>query len=100
MDLTQAILSLRPNASWTLIGENYENLEWTDANQTKPTYEELVNEWNRLQSIYNNLQYQRNRSDEYPSIEAQLDMMYWDKINGTNVWVDTITAIKAKYPTP
>ena len=100
MDLTQAILSLRPNASWTLIGENYENLEWTDANQTKPTYEELVNEWNRLQSIYNNLQYQRNRSDEYPSIEAQLDMMYWDKINGTNVWVDTITAIKAKYPKP
>lgn len=100
MDLTQAILSLRPNASWTLVGENYENLEWTDTNQTKPTYEELVNEWNRLQSIYNNLQYQRDRSDEYPSIDAQLDMMYWDKINGTNVWVDTITAIKAKYPKP
>ena len=38
------------------------------------------------------------RSQEYPSREAQLDMMYWDKINGTTTWEDTIQAIKDKYP--
>ena len=38
------------------------------------------------------------RSQEYPSREDQLDMMYWDKINGTTTWEDTIQAIKAKYP--
>jgi hypothetical protein len=35
---------------------------------------------------------------EYPSREEQLDMMYWDKVNGTTVWEDTIQAIKDKYP--
>ena len=35
---------------------------------------------------------------EYPSIGDQLDMIYWDKINNTNNWVDTITEIKNKYP--
>ena len=38
------------------------------------------------------------RSQEYPSREEQLDMMYWDKVNGTTTWEDTIQAIKDKYP--
>ena len=38
------------------------------------------------------------RHQEYPSRDEQLDMMYWDKINGTTVWEDTIQAIKDKYP--
>ena len=38
------------------------------------------------------------RIAEYPSITDQLDMIYWDKTNGTNVWHDTISAIKEKYP--
>lgn len=42
--------------------------------------------------------YVQMRVAEYPDISEQLDMMYWDKINGTNNWVDTITAIKQKYP--
>ena len=42
--------------------------------------------------------YDRLRQQEYPSREEQLDMMYWDKVNGTTVWEDTIQAIKDKYP--
>ena len=38
------------------------------------------------------------RVAEYPSREEQLDMMYWDKINGTTVWEETIKAVKDKYP--
>ena len=38
------------------------------------------------------------RQQEYPSREDQLDMMYWDNVNGTTVWEDTIQAIKDKYP--
>ena len=38
------------------------------------------------------------RSQEYPSLQEQEDMKYWDEINGTTVWRDTITAIKEKYP--
>ena len=42
--------------------------------------------------------YAEKRAAEYPSIEDQLDMIYWDKVNGTNLWVEKITQIKAKYP--
>ena len=42
--------------------------------------------------------YGMRRSSEYPSIREQLDMQYWDAINGTTTWADTIKAIKDKYP--
>lgn len=42
--------------------------------------------------------YQDLRRAEYPTIGDQLDMIYWDKVNNTNNWVDTITAVKNKYP--
>ena len=38
------------------------------------------------------------RVQEYPSLHDQEDMKYWDEINGTTVWRDTITDIKEKYP--
>ena len=42
--------------------------------------------------------YQELRVAEYPSLQDQQDMQYWDAINGTTVWQDTITAIKEEYP--
>ena len=42
--------------------------------------------------------YAELRSQEYPSREEQLDMMYWDKVNETTTWKDTIQAVKDKYP--
>ena len=42
--------------------------------------------------------YAEKRVTEYPSIPEQLDMIYWDKINGTNLWQEKITEIKEKYP--
>ena len=44
------------------------------------------------------LNYQEKRRMEYPSIDEQLDMLYWDKINGTNNWVDVIAEVKNKHP--
>lgn len=38
------------------------------------------------------------RRQEYGSISDQLDMMYWDTVNGTTAWVDHIAAVKAKHP--
>lgn len=42
--------------------------------------------------------YQELRRRAYPEISEQLDMLYWDKINGTNNWMTAITEIKNKYP--
>lgn len=36
----------------------------------------------------------------YPPINDQLDMMYHDKLNGTNSWADSIQAIKNAHPKP
>ena len=36
----------------------------------------------------------QNRMDAYPGIGEQLDMQYWDNINGTTVWADTIAKVK------
>ena len=38
------------------------------------------------------------RMAAYPAIGEQLDMIYWDKVNGTNLWQSTISEIKARYP--
>ena len=42
--------------------------------------------------------YIEKRLAEYPSIGDQLDMIYWDNVNGTNLWQSKIAEIKAKYP--
>lgn len=42
--------------------------------------------------------YRELRQNEYPSIGEQLDMIYWDKVNSTNLWQEKIAQIKAKYP--
>jgi len=43
-------------------------------------------------------QYQVDR--QYPSIGEQLDMQYWDAVNGTTTWKDAIAQVKADNPKP
>tara|TARA_B100001996_G_C18600875_1_gene569788 strand:- start:34 stop:318 length:285 start_codon:yes stop_codon:yes gene_type:complete len=38
--------------------------------------------------------YKNQREKLYPTWQEQMDMQYWDKINNTNVWIDTIAKIK------
>ena len=92
---SDAILSLRPKAEFTVRGDN---LIWLDTNQTQPTEEEIQTELTRLQAEYDANQYQRDRV--YPSIQDQLDMQYWDKVNGTTTWQDAIAKVKTDTPKP
>ena len=48
----------------------------------------------------NKLNYQRDRAIAYPSIQEQLDMQYWDQINGTTTWKDSIAKVKSDNPKP
>ena len=45
-------------------------------------------------------QYARDRATAYPSIQDQLDMQYWDSVNGTTTWKDAIAAVKTENPKP
>ena len=45
-------------------------------------------------------QYKIDRSRAYPSIQEQLDMQYWDSVNGTTTWKDAIAAVKTENHKP
>jgi len=71
--------------------------EW-NLDIAKPTDKQL----NALESQANEVERINNirsqRANNYPSLADQLDMQYWDKINGTNKWQQAINAVKQKYP--
>jgi hypothetical protein len=67
----------------------------------RPTEEQLAQAQSKYDAElaeYEAKQYQRDRV--YPSIEEQLDMQYWDSVNGTTTWADAIAAVKAANPKP
>jgi predicted lipoprotein len=59
------------------------------------TWSKVDTEIKRLQTEYDNNDYQRNRKAEYPSIADQLDDIYHNGIDG---WKATIKTTKDKYP--
>lgn len=95
--VSDAIISLEPNAGFTMVDENIETLVWTKDDVTQPSNEDILAEQARLQAEYDNNAYQRNRAAEYPSIPDQLDDIYH---NGIDAWKATIKVTKDKYPKP
>ena len=95
IDKGTALKSLRPTSEWIMRdGE----LEWLDTKNSQPTESEIQAEITRLQAEYDANEYQRQRATVYPSIQEQLDMQYWDKINGTTTWQDAIAKVKTDIP--
>jgi len=92
----EALISLTPNAQWSI--EEDGTVIWLDTEQTQPTEQEITDEIARLQADYDAKQYQRDR--QYPSIGEQLDMQYWDAVNGTTTWKDSIAQVKSDNPKP
>ncbi len=43
-------------------------------------------------------EYKEQRAIAYKPLAEQLDMMYWDKVNGTTTWQEHIDTVKAQYP--
>ena len=44
--------------------------------------------------------YAEKRQLAYKPLAEQLDMMYWDKVNGTTTWQDHIDQVKTDNPKP
>ena len=94
---SEAILSLNPKSEFVLT-EN--ELKWLSSDIKKPSDSEINAEVNRLQTEYEANKYQRDRADAYPSIQEQLDMQYWDAVNGTKKWQEAVAKVKADNPKP
>ena len=71
---------------------------WNVSGLSKPTAEQIAsyetagNTTEALQVILS------NRAKEYPSIQEQLDMQYWDNVNGTTIWKDAVAKVKSDNP--
>jgi hypothetical protein len=94
IDKVKAIQSLRPNAEWTMVGDE---LNWLDSNTTKPTDAEINAEVTRLQAEYDAKAYQRSRQPEYPDIGDQLDDLFKAGAFSDDMTAK-IQAVKDKYP--
>tara|TARA_Y100000592_G_scaffold15750_1_gene23164 strand:- start:1142 stop:1438 length:297 start_codon:yes stop_codon:yes gene_type:complete len=53
-----------------------------------------------LDAEYAALEYSRKRVEQYASLEQQMDMQYWDSVNGTTIWKDHIAKVKSDNPKP
>jgi|APGre2960657404_1045060.scaffolds.fasta_scaffold01791_8 hypothetical protein len=89
-----------PGAQFTIRGYRYSDIEWSSSNvhalPAKDHLEEAIRLCIENKTKYNT--YGPLRRDAYPSLSDQLDMLYWDNVNGTRLWADAITQIKATFP--
>ena len=88
--IIEAILKINPNAVVSVSGTDLDTctIEWLEETTEISKAD--------IQAKINETQYQRDRT--YPSIQEQLDMQYWDNVNGTTTWKDAIAKVKADNP--
>ena len=74
--------------------------EWNISNVAKPTNEQLnaVDSAADLEERQNAVR--ATRRSAYGDLGSQLDMQYWDNVNGTTTWKDHVAAVKTANPIP
>ena len=74
---------------------NNERREFTDAEYAQAKVDLGNKKWNDQQ-----FGYVQDRQEAYGSIADQLDMQYWDEVNGTTTWKDFVAKVKSDNPKP
>ncbi len=95
--IIEAILKINPNAEVTVNADDFNQITWLNGTTPIPKAD-IEAKMVELQAEYDAKQYQRDRV--YPSIQEQLDMQYWDSVNGTTTWKDAVAKVKADNPKP
>jgi len=95
MDISKALLSLAPGASWSMNADDYNQITWNSTDIPKPTEEEIVQKIAELEYQEEVNEYQRQRAREYPSYADQFDQIYHE---GVDAWKATVQEVKDKYP--
>jgi hypothetical protein len=96
-DITKSILAINSNAQFSVDDEDINKITWL--NGTTPIAVDIIKaKQAELQTEYTNNKYQRDRAVAYPSIQDQLDMQYWDKVNSTTTWQTAIAKVKSDNP--
>jgi hypothetical protein len=96
-NIIKAIQKINQTAEVSVSADDINQITWE--NGTPPISKELILEKvAEIQAEYEAKQYQRDRQTQYPSIADQLDMLYWDKVNGTENWLNSIESVKNRFP--
>ena len=74
---------------------NNERLEFTDDD-----YDQAITDLANSKFDQQENGYKTARQEAYGSIADQLDMQYWDAVNGTTTWKDHIAQVKTDNPKP
>ena len=74
--------------------------EWNISSVAQPTDEQLnaVDSAADLEERQNAVR--STRRSAYGDLGSQLDMQYWDNVNGTTTWKDHVAAVKTANPIP
>jgi len=97
--IEKAILKINPNAEFSVNANDMNQITWLNGTTPIPKAD-IEAKMVEVQADYDANQYQRDRATAYPSIQEQLDMQYWDKINGTTNWEDAIAKVKSDIAKP
>ena len=96
-DIINSIKAINPTAQVSVNADDINQITWHNGTKPIPANEILAKQ-RILKLEYEGAKYQRDRAKQYPSIADQLDMLYWDKTNGTDNWQQAIKRIKQKNP--
>lgn len=66
-----------------------------DADDNEVTYDNTAVEAEIAKNAY-----KEQRAMAYKPLAEQLDMQYWDRVNGTDTWKQHIDAVKTAHPKP
>ena len=97
--IEKAVLKINPNAEFSVNADDINQITWLNGTTPIPVAD-IEAKMVEVQAEYDANEYQRERATAYPSIQEQLDMQYWDKVNGTTNWEDAIAKVKSDTPKP
>ena len=96
-NLIKVIYKINSKAKYHINDNDINQITWLDGTTPIPKAD-IEAKMVEVQAEYDANQYQRDRATAYPTIQEQLDMQYWDKVNGTTNWQTAIAKVKADNP--
>ena len=91
-----AIQALNPSAKFRVLDDSVDKIEWLYVT-TPIDISNIEAKIAEQQTAYDN-DYVRKRMEAYPGVWDQLDMIYWDQVNGTAKFKEAIAKVKADNP--
>lgn len=98
-DVISSILAINPDAQCQISDENIDSIIWAEG--TNPiTKKKILAKQVELRAAFSALAYSRARANSFPTWQEQMDMQYWDQVNGTTTWKDAVAKVKSDNPKP